>query len=85
MHYNAENTSYPMAENFTISTPAAPVFALGGTHMTVSAVSEKDDAGKVLYDNLYVFFQESGSDITAATRRVAGGEWTIAPLEIPDT
>lgn len=74
-----------MRENFTVTSPAKPVLALGGTHMTVSAVSEKNDAGVVLYDNLYVFFQEDGDDITAATRRVAGGEWTIDTLTIPDT
>lgn len=84
IHYDAENTSYPMRENFTVTTPAQPLYALGGTHLTVSAVSEKNDAGEVLYDNLYVFFQEKGDDITAATRRVAGGEWTIDALNIPD-
>lgn len=84
INYNAENSSYPMHENFTVQTPAEPLYALGGTHLTVSAVSEMDIEGKVLYDSLYVFFQKDGNDITAATRRVYGGEWTIAPLKIPD-
>ena len=82
--YDAENTSYPNHENFTVQTPAAPLYALGGTHMTVTAISEKSDNGDVLYDSLYVFFQTEGDDITAATRRLYGGEWTIAPLKIPD-
>lgn len=85
INYNAENTSYPGHENFTVQTPAEPLYALGGTHLTVSAVSEKNNDGDVLYDSLYVFFQTEGNDITAATRRVYGGEWTIAPLKIPDT
>ncbi|KAF1933027.1 uncharacterized protein M421DRAFT_53755 [Didymella exigua CBS 183.55] len=85
INYNAENTSYPGHENFTVQTPAQPLYALGGTHLTVSAVAEKDNDGDVLYDSLYVFFQTEGDDITAATRRLYGGEWTIAPLKIPDT
>ncbi|KAJ4342301.1 hypothetical protein N0V87_001287 [Didymella glomerata] len=85
INYDAENTSYPGHENFTVQTPAEPLYALGGTHLTVSAVSEKNNDGDVLYDSLYVFFQTDGNDITAATRRVYGGEWTIAPLKIPDT
>ncbi|KAJ4341714.1 hypothetical protein N0V95_007147 [Ascochyta clinopodiicola] len=84
INYNAENTSYPHHENFTVQTPAAPLYALGGTHLSVTAVSEKNEKGDVLYDSLYVFFQTTGNDITAATRRVFGGEWTIAPLNVPD-
>lgn len=82
--FAAENTSYPMRENFTVQTPAAPLYALGGTHMSVSSITELNEKGETLYDNLYVFFQQTGDDITAATRRVYGGEWTIAPLKIPD-
>ena len=84
INYNAENTSYPMHENFTVQTPAEPLYALGGTHLTVSSVAEKNTEGETLYDSLYVFFQKDGDDITAATRRLFGGEWTIAPLKIPD-
>ncbi|KAL1594108.1 hypothetical protein SLS59_008942 [Nothophoma quercina] len=84
INYNAENTSYPMHENFTVQTPAEPLYALGGTHLTVSSVTEKNTEGETLYDSLYVFFQKDGDDITAATRRLFGGEWTIAPLKIPD-
>lgn len=85
INFNAENTTYPQHENFTVQTPAAPLYALGGTHMSVTSVSEKNEDGDVLYDSLYVFFQTQGDDITAATRRVYGGEWTIAPLNIPDS
>ncbi|KAJ4309426.1 hypothetical protein N0V94_008933 [Neodidymelliopsis sp. IMI 364377] len=85
IQYAAENTTYPGRENFTIQTPAAPLYALGGTHMSVTSVDEKDDNGEVLYDSLYVFFQTQGDDITAATRRKGGGEWTIAPLLLPNT
>lgn len=82
--FKAENTTYPQHENFTVQTPAAPLYALGGTHMSVTSVSEKNDQGDVLYDSLYVFFQTVGNDITAATRRVYGGEWTIAALNVSD-
>ncbi|UPX14119.1 uncharacterized protein EKO05_0004610 [Ascochyta rabiei] len=82
--FGAENTSYPHRENFTVQTPAAPLYALGGTHFSVTSVSEMNEKGDVLYDSLYVFFQTQGDDITAATRRVHGGEWTIAPLKVPD-
>ncbi|KAF3007434.1 hypothetical protein E8E13_003539 [Curvularia kusanoi] len=84
INYAAENTSYPMHENFTVATPAEPLYALGGTHLTVTSMSEKNDKGETLYDSLYVFFQQNGYDITVATRRLFGGEWTIAPLKIPD-
>lgn len=85
IQYNAENTSYPLPDNFTIQTTAAPVYALGGTHLTLTAVYAKHESGFVLSDSLYVFFQTNGSDITAASRRIYGGEWTVAPLIIPDT
>jgi hypothetical protein len=60
------------------------VQALGGTHMSVTSVLSKDTEGFIKYDSLYVFFQTAGNDITAATRRILGGEWTLDSLAIPD-
>lgn len=38
---------------------------------------------ETLYISLYEFFHNDGNDITVATRRAYGGEWTIVPLEVP--
>jgi hypothetical protein len=52
--------------------------------MSVTSVLSKDTEGFIKYDSLYVFFQTAGNDITAATRRILGGEWTLDSLAIPD-
>jgi hypothetical protein len=82
--FGAENTTFLPDETFTVNSPTQPVQALGGTHLSVTSVLAKDTDGFVEYDSLYVFFQTTGNDITAATRRILGGEWTLGSLVIPD-
>ena len=82
--FSAENTTIVPEDTFTVRSPAQPVYALGGTHLTVTSVATKDTGGFIAYDSLYVFFQTTGDDITAATRPIQGEEWSIAPLVIPN-
>jgi hypothetical protein len=82
--FAAENTTFVPDDTFTVRSPTQPVQALGGTHMSVTSVLSKDTEGFIKYDSLYVFFQTAGNDITAATRRILGGEWTLDSLAIPD-
>jgi hypothetical protein len=82
--YQAENTTYVRDDTFTITDPANPSLALGGSHLTVTSYTEKQD-NRTLWDSLYVFYQTAGDDITAFTRPIAGGEWTRGQLTIPDT
>jgi hypothetical protein len=82
--YAAENTTFLQDETFTVTDPAAPTLGLGGTHITVTSYTEKD-GNTTKWDSLYVFYQTEGSDITAFTRPIAGGQWTKGILTIPDT
>lgn len=81
--YQAENTTIVNEDTFAITDPAGPVRGLGGTHLTATAYEEKE-GDKKKWDSLYVFFQTEGDDITAAMRRMDGGEWSSAKLNIPD-
>lgn len=85
--YMAENTTIVPEDTFVVSNPAGAVKGLGGTHLSVTAYAEKDptDENVTLWDSLYVFYQTEGNDITAFTRPIKGqGEWSSAPLVIPD-
>jgi len=82
--YNSENTTIVSEDTFVVSNPAQAVKGLGGTHLTVTAYEEKE-GDETLWGSLYVFYQTEGSDITAFTRPIKGqGEWSSAPLAIPD-
>lgn len=81
--FEAENTTYIPDDTFSITDPAGPVKALGGTHMSVTAFTETGENRTTLWDSLYVFFQMEGDDISAFTRPLAGGEWTRGTLSIP--
>jgi hypothetical protein len=81
--YQAENTTFLEDETFTITDPAGPALGLAGTHLTVTAYTEKA-GNRTLWDSLYVFYQTKGDDITAFTRSLNGGEWTRGTLNIPD-
>jgi hypothetical protein len=77
-----ESTSY--LEGFTVRThTVARAWRDTVTHMSVSSVIERNDMEETLYISLYEFFHNDGNDITVATRRAYGGEWTIVPLEVP--
>ncbi|ORY07031.1 hypothetical protein BCR34DRAFT_570945 [Clohesyomyces aquaticus] len=81
--YAAENTTIVQEDGFVITDPAGPVLGLGGTHLTMTAYAEKD-GNKTLWDSLYVFYQTAGDDITAFTRPIAGGEWSVGKIPIPN-
>ncbi|KAF2008911.1 hypothetical protein BU24DRAFT_359236, partial [Aaosphaeria arxii CBS 175.79] len=80
--YQAENTTIVSGDTFTITNPAGPEYALGGTHLTATAYTEMD-GDKPVWDSLYVFYQTDGDDISAFTRGIAGGEWQKGQLNIP--
>lgn len=75
----AENTTIVAEDTFTISNPAGPVKGLPGTHLTNTAYKFPEGA-----DSLYVFYQTVGDDITAFTRPMLDGEWSMGQLVIPD-
>jgi hypothetical protein len=82
--YQAENTTFVRDDTFTVTDPASPALGLGGTHLTVTGYENKV-GNKTEWDSLFVFYQTEGDDITAFTRRIAGGPWTKGKLVIPDT
>lgn len=70
----AENTTILQSYNFTVD--GAP--GLSGTHMSVTAIPSQGGG-----DNIYVFYQVEGDDITEYTRDIVGGQWTSLRLPIP--
>lgn len=86
VQYDAENTSIN-DDQFTIAPLGVPEHAIGGTHLTATAVavtSADGNSTKTLWDSLYVFVQTEGNDITAYARPIKGGEWSKAQLTLPD-
>ncbi|PVI05651.1 hypothetical protein DM02DRAFT_516316 [Periconia macrospinosa] len=83
--YQSETTYIQDNVTFTLTDPAGPVKGLAGTHLTATAYSEFKDKEKkeVDWDSLYVFYQTAGDDITAFQRKISGGQWTNAKLQIP--
>ena len=70
----SENTKIVTADKFVVgNTPGLP-----GTHMSVTALPS-DSGG----NNLFVFYQTIGNDITEATRDIVSGQWTSSTLSIP--
>lgn len=70
----AENTKILQNDNFTVEgTPG-----LSGTHMSVTAIPARGGG-----DNIFVFYQTGGDDITEYTRDFVAGQWTSASLPIP--
>jgi hypothetical protein len=86
IQYQSESTYIRDNETFTLTDPAGPVKGLAGTHLTCTAYTEFKDKEKKTpaWDSLYVFYQTVGNDVTAFTRKISGGQWTRAPLGIPD-
>ncbi|KAF2183804.1 hypothetical protein K469DRAFT_710168 [Zopfia rhizophila CBS 207.26] len=77
--YQAENTTMVPADTLTVSGPGGAVKGLGGTHLTVTAVSFGDNG-----NSLYIFYQTNGSDISVFTRGINGGQWSQGAVPIPD-
>ncbi|GAB7341492.1 hypothetical protein MBLNU457_7720t2 [Dothideomycetes sp. NU457] len=73
--WNSENTTISGAP-FTVDGGSSP--GLPGTHMSVTA--EPSSSGG---NNLYVFYQTEGNDITEFTRDIVSGQWSDYVLPIP--
>ncbi|KAG9681130.1 hypothetical protein KCU95_g16163, partial [Aureobasidium melanogenum] len=69
----SENTT--IENSFPLNSPG-----LLGTHMSVTTLPDPSGG-----DSLCVFYQETGSDITFATRDLLQGTWTSTSLVIPDS
>ena len=68
----AENTTIVQADTFAVSgAPGVP-----GTHLSVSAIPDSSGG-----DQLLVFYQTEGNDITEYTRDLIAGQWT--GLQVP--
>jgi len=72
--WNAENTTISGAPFTVDGKPGLP-----GTHLSVTA--EPSSSGG---NNLYVFYQTGGSDITEFTRDIVSGQWTDYVLPVPN-
>lgn len=70
--FAAENTKLT-GDSFNI-----PQKGLPGTHFSVTAFPNGSGG-----DNLLVFDQRNGSDITESTRDLNSGQWTYAELPVP--
>jgi hypothetical protein len=75
--FNSESTQ--LLNDITVSDTQGPIDAIGGTHMTCSAVSNPSGGA-----SLYVFVQEEGDDISVYTRDLTGGQWSSGQLPIPN-
>jgi hypothetical protein len=72
VQWNAENTK--LGNKFTI-----PQQSLLGTHFSVTSIPTGSGG-----DDLIVFSQSNGTDITENTRDLNSGQWSYATLPIPD-
>lgn len=70
--WNAENTTI----DDTFLLPRKPIL---GTHFSVTTAPTQSGG-----DNLMIFIQELGMDITVNSRDLQSGQWTYSTLPIPD-
>ena len=81
MGYNiswaAENTSIVTADTIVVNDGSQP--GLPGTHLSVTA--EPASSGG---NDLYVFYQTTGSDVTEFLRDLVSGQWTELGLPVPN-
>lgn len=70
----AENTEILLNDNFTVQGEPG----LDGTHMGVTAIPTQGGGNDIL-----VFYQTEGNDITEYTRDIIAGQWTSLSLPIP--
>lgn len=74
--WNAENTSIVKKDAFTIGGDAG----LPGTHLSVTALPNQSGG-----DDINVFYQTVGDDVTEYTRDLEVGQWSKVNILIPDT
>lgn len=82
--YNAENTTETRGDEVTVGGAGGPVKGLAGTHLSVTAISFKEDATDQTNAFLYVFYQEKGDDVSIFLRGLEGGQWSQSVMPIPD-
>lgn len=72
----AENTSFVDEDMFTVNgEPGLP-----GTHLSVTALPNQSGG-----DDINVFYQTAGNDVTEYTRDLEGGQWSEVNIAIPDS
>lgn len=70
----AENSSIVTNDSFTVQgEPGLP-----GTHLSVSALPNQSGG-----NDLVVFYQTNGSDVSEYTRDLIAGQWTNVEVDIP--
>lgn len=74
--WNAENTSIPSSETFTINGARGEP----GTHLSVTALPNQSGGNSLL-----VFYQVNGTDITEYVRDLQQGQWTSSGIPIPSS
>lgn len=74
--WNAENTSIVASDTFTVQgKPGLP-----GTHLSVSAIPNTSGG-----NDLVVFYQTNGSDVSEYTRDLVAGQWSSVDIPIPQS
>jgi hypothetical protein len=74
--WNAENTSIVDKDTFTVGNdPGLP-----GTHLSVTALPNQSGG-----DDINVFYQTVGDDVTEYTRDLEVGQWSEVNIDIPDS
>lgn len=76
--WDAENTTFVPNDNFII--PGGNAVGLPGTHLSVTTLDHASGG-----DDLYVFYQTEGDDISVFTRDLVAGPWAAASVDIPDS
>ena len=78
---NGYNISWA-AENTTIQQPFTVQGELGlaGTHMSVTALPNTSGGNDIL-----VFYQTNGTDISEYTRDLVAGQWSSVSIPIPQS
>lgn len=72
----AENTSFVDEDMFIVNNGEA---GLPGTHLSVTALPNQSGG-----DDINVFYQTVGNDVTEYTRDLEGGQWSEVNIAIPD-
>ena len=73
--WDAENTSFVDKDMFTVGgDPGLP-----GTHLSVTALPNQSGG-----DDINVFYQTVGDDVTEYTRDLKVGQWAGVDIDIPD-
>jgi hypothetical protein len=73
--WDAENTSFIDKDMFTVGGDPG----LSGTHLSVTALPNQSGG-----DDINVFYQTVGDDVTEYTRDLKVGQWSGVNIRIPD-